>query len=243
MAAAAEPDAQLDAERDDVKASTRPVLDWRTRTAMWAGTMVLRVLGATWRVRVSGREALLARDARAPRVVYTLWHGQMLPILFAHRQRTGVLISEHRDGEIIAGVVSAFGFFGIRGSTTRGGARALLACVRALHDGADVAITPDGPRGPIHSYAPGALVVAFRARADVVSIVAHVDRCWRLSSWDAFVIPKPFARITIRYGAPMTLTAADVREASAQTSHFAALMHGEVAAAARDAANVTHWSA
>ena len=233
-------------ERAPDGASPRIVLDWRTRVAMWAGTLVLRALGATWRVRVSGRESLLSRPTAAPRVVYTLWHGQMLPILFAHQQRTGVLISEHRDGEIIAGVVSAFGFFGIRGSTTRGGARALLACVQALHDGADVAITPDGPRGPRYSYAPGALVVAFRARAMVVPIVAHVDRCWQLSSWDGFVIPKPFARVTIRYGAPEPVTASDVRDASAQTVHFAARMQREVAAVehdARDASTVGRRSA
>jgi lysophospholipid acyltransferase (LPLAT)-like uncharacterized protein len=227
-------------ERDAESASSpRIVLDWRTRLAMRAGTLVLRALGATWRVHVSGREALLSRSADAPRVVYTLWHGQMLPILFAHQQRTGVLISEHRDGEIIAGVVSAFGFFGIRGSTTRGGARALLSCVRALHDGADVAITPDGPRGPRYSFAPGALVVAFRARAMVVPIVAHVDRCWQLSSWDGFVIPKPFARVTIRYGAPEPVAASDVRDASAQTAHFAARMQREVDALEREASNAT----
>lgn len=199
-------------------------LDLRTRVLIRLGGWCLRLLGATWRVRVHGRDALLARAPSDARVVHVLWHGQMLPILSAHRQWTGVLISEHRDGEIIAQIVSRFGFFGIRGSTTRGGARALLECVQALKTGADVAITPDGPRGPRHSFAPGALVVAFRAGASIVPIVAHVSRKWTLRSWDAFEIPKPFARVTIVYGDPVKVDAADVREASLQTERFAALM-------------------
>lgn len=166
----------------------------------------------------------MQRERGDPRVVFTLWHGQMLPILWAHRQPTGVLISEHRDGEIIAQIIRRFGFFGIRGSSSRGGARALLECVQVLRAGADVAITPDGPRGPRHSFAPGALVVAYRAGAQHVSIVSQADRVWRLRSWDGFEIPKPFARVTVVYGAPRAVVGADVREVSERTSEFAAAM-------------------
>jgi len=204
-------------------------LDMRTRVAICVGGWLLACLGRTWRVHVVGREALLARSASDARVVLTLWHGQMLPILWVHRQPTGVLISEHRDGEIIAQVVSHFGFFGVRGSTSRGGARALLECVQVLRQGADVAITPDGPRGPRHSFAAGALVVAFRAGALVVPIVAHVDRAWRLRSWDAFEIPKPFARVIVGYGAPRPVTAESVREVTALAPAFADAMQREMA--------------
>ncbi len=212
-------------------------LDVRTRIAIRVGGWLLSCLGRTWRVRVVGREALLARAVGDARVVLTLWHGQMLPILWVHRQPTGVLISEHRDGEIIAQIVSRFGFFGVRGSTSRGGARALLECVQVLRHGADVAITPDGPRGPRHSFAAGALVVAFRAGASIVPIVAHVDRAWRLRSWDAFEIPKPFARVVVRYGAPRTVRADSVREVTTLAQTFADAMQQEmahVAALARD---------
>ncbi len=84
-----------------------------------------------------------------------------------------------------------------------------------------MAITPDGPRGPRHSFAPGALALAHRAGAPIVSIVAHVDRTWQLRSWDGFEIPKPFARVTIAYGAPVALDDADVRSAAARTDEFA----------------------
>jgi lysophospholipid acyltransferase (LPLAT)-like uncharacterized protein len=139
------------------------------------------------------------------------------------------MISEHRDGEIIARIVERFGFFGVRGSSSRGGVRALLEGVQVLKRGADMAITPDGPRGPRHSFAPGALVLAHRAGVPVVSLVAHVDRTWRLRSWDGFEIPKPFARITIEYGEPVVLDDADARAVAARTEEFAQRMREAIA--------------
>ncbi|WP_411280599.1 lysophospholipid acyltransferase family protein, partial [Gemmatimonas sp.] len=202
--------------------------DWRTRIAITVGTWVLYALGATWRVKVHGRHALLDRTPEAPRVVFTLWHGQMLPILWAHRQPTGVMISEHKDGEIIARIVGAFGFFGVRGSSSRGGTRALLEAVQVLKRGADMAITPDGPRGPRYSFAAGALVLAHRAGAPIVTLVAHVDRTWQLRSWDGFEIPKPFARVTIEYGVPVMLEGPDGRAVAARTEEFAQRMRDAV---------------
>ena len=214
-------------------------LDWRTRMAIRLVSLLLEALGATWRLRVHGREALLARDAQAPRVVYTLWHGQMLPIIYAHRQPTAVMISEHRDGEILAQILGRLGFSAIRGSTSRGGARALLAAVKVFNTGVDVAITPDGPRGPRHSYAPGALVLASRAGAAIVPIVAHADRTWRLRSWDKFEIPKPFARVTIAYGTPVRLDGVDTRTAAERADEFAQRLHGELERVALLAADNT----
>jgi hypothetical protein len=211
--------------------TSAPSLDWRTRVAIRLGTWVLYALGSTWRVQVHGRQALLDRAPDASRVVLTLWHGQMLPLLWAHRQPTGVIISEHKDGEIIARIVETFGFFGVRGSSSRGGTRALLEAVQVLKRGADMAITPDGPRGPRYRFAPGALVLAHRAGAPVVSLVAHVNRKWQLRSWDGFEIPKPFARVTIEYGEPVMLSDPDVRAAAARTEEFAQRMREALARA------------
>lgn len=216
-------------------------LDLRTRIAMRAGEWLLRLLGATWRVRVFGRQALLARGANDPRVVYTLWHGQMLPVVWAHRQPTSVMVSEHRDGEIIARILGRLGFGTVRGSSSRGGARVLLEAIQVLKQGADLAITPDGPRGPRHAYAPGALLAAFRAGADVIPIVASVDRKWQLKSWDRFEIPKPFARITVVYGTPVVPVAADARAVADQTSMFRQRMLDELSRAASIAEGT--WSA
>lgn len=211
-------------------------LDRRRRWSVRAGLVLLRLLGATWRVRVVKPPVLMARPEGAPGVVLVLWHGQMLPILWVHTTPTSVLVSEHKDGEVIARVLQRFGFASIRGSTSRGGTRALLEAARELRSGRDIAVTPDGPRGPRHTFAPGALILAYRAGAPIVPLTAHVDRAWTLRSWDAFVLPKPFARVTVRYGDPVLVEAADVRAAADRTDEFAAVMQDAVARTAALAA-------
>jgi lysophospholipid acyltransferase (LPLAT)-like uncharacterized protein len=189
-----------------------------------AGVIVVRLLAATWRIQTTGADIVTAlRRARQP-IVFTLWHGQMLPLLWHHRdQGVSVLISEHRDGEIIAQVASALGFRTVRGSTYRGAGRALAGLVRELREGHDVAVTPDGPRGPAGHFAPGALIAAQRAGSPVVSVGVAATRAWRLRSWDGFMIPKPLARVTIAYDtAPIEATTA--REAAAEAPRFQKLM-------------------
>ena len=211
-------------------AERRPAaLDWRTRAAIVLGGWLLRLLGATWRVRVHGREWLLTRAAGEAPVVYALWHGQMLPLLWAHKAPTGVIVSEHRDGEIIARIIALFGLFGVRGSSSRGGTRALLESVQVVRRGTDMAFTPDGPRGPRHSFAPGALMLASRAQVPLVTITGYVDRKWQLGSWDGFEIPKPFARVTVRYGTPRAVEGEDIRAVAERASEFAEYMRQDLA--------------
>ena len=205
--------------------TTKGRLDLRTRLLIAIAGVFLRLLGMTWRSRMHGRDEMLERAAHGERTVFTLWHGTMLPVLFFHRHHTGVMISEHRDGEIIARVVKMFGAFAFRGSSSRGGTRALLEGVRLLKDGVDLAVTPDGPRGPRHSFAPGALLLAFRADARICPIVVHVDRKWQLGSWDGFIIPKPFAKVTTVYGPPTQVIASSARDVADKTPDFAQLMH------------------
>jgi hypothetical protein len=123
------------------------------------------------------------------------------------------------------------GYRTIRGSSRRGAERALLALAREVEGGAHVAVTPDGPRGPAESFAPGALIAAQRSGAPIVLLRAVADRAWRLRSWDRFIIPKPFARITIYVGEPVPVHAATLREAAGQTPRFQKLM-GELPRAA-----------
>lgn len=199
---------------------------------MRAGVIVVRLLAATWRIQTTGADIVTAlRRARQP-IVFTLWHGQMLPLLWHHRgQGVSVLISEHRDGEIIARVASALGFRTVRGSTYRGAGRALAGLVRELREGHDVAVTPDGPRGPAGHFAPGALIAAQRAGSPVVSVGVAATRAWRLRSWDAFMIPKPLARVTIAYDtAP--IEARTAREAAAEAPRFQKLLEATTQRAA-----------
>lgn len=198
---------------------------WKVKMSVLAGGSFLRALSKTWRYRaIASQPVADLRKAGKP-VLFALWHGQMLPLLWYHRnQGVAVVVSEHSDGEIIARILQWMGYRLIRGSTSRGADRALLGIVRTLKQGNDVAITPDGPRGPARQFAQGAIVAASRAQAPIIPTLAHVDRAWRLSSWDGFVIPKPFARITIAYGPPTLVVAETTREAATQTSRFESLM-------------------
>lgn len=194
-----------------------------------AGAWLIRLLGRTWRIRLVAPEIFSSVVRERRPVVFTLWHGQMLPLLYQHRSHgIVVLISEHQDGEIIARIAERLGYATVRGSTSRGAGRALVGLARALAEGHAVAVTPDGPRGPSHSFAPGALVAAQRAGAAIVPLGVTASSAWRLRSWDRFMIPKPFARVTISYGEPTTVAAATMREAAEEVPRFTALMeHAE----------------
>jgi len=202
-----------------------PSLDWKTRAASVAGGFIVRLLARTWRIRVVGREQFDAARKPGVAAIFTFWHGQMLPLLAEHHRPTTVLISDHRDGEIITQIVSSFGCRAVRGSSSKGAARALLQLSRTLSEGHDIAITPDGPRGPRHAFAPGALVLSQRTRSPIVLLASYADRVWRLNTWDGFEIPKPFARVTVAYGAPFVVVGADVREATLDTDAVTAKLN------------------
>jgi lysophospholipid acyltransferase (LPLAT)-like uncharacterized protein len=211
--------------------------DWRVIVGVRIGLVFLRALSATWRVRYTNPEVLAAlreRQRTAGRgFIFALWHGQMLPALYAHRgSGVGVLISSHRDGEIITQVVRAFGLTAIRGSTSRGGARALLEIVRQLRQGLEVAVTPDGPRGPAERFAPGTIAAAMQAEVPIIVVLAAARRAWRLRTWDGFMIPKPFTRVTIAYGGPEQVAATNARETDGDVARLEALMARTAALAA-----------
>lgn len=197
----------------------------RTERIARYGSWLVRLLSATWRIRRHRGEIFEAVFANREPAVFTIWHGDILPMLVAHRNRgVAVLISEHSDGEIIARIAERFGFLTVRGSSSRGANRALVELTRALSAGHSVAITPDGPRGPNRSFAPGALIAAQRSGAPVIPVGMTVSRAWRLKSWDRFVIPKPFARLTVAYGDPVVLDGTSPRDAAAEAPRFQALM-------------------
>lgn len=200
----------------------------RERRIAWiarVGAVFVRLLGLTWRIRVSHDDDLRRMRAAHQPVIFTLWHGEMLPLLYQHRrEQVAVLISEHGDGEIIARIATKLGFHTVRGSTSRGAARALLGLARTLEAGHDLAITPDGPRGPAKSVAQGSAIIAQRTGAPVVAVAVSVKSAWRLKSWDSFMIPRPFARVDIAYSDAVRSTAADAREAAADVESVRRLM-------------------
>lgn len=216
----------------DRKTETR--LNRTQRIAALLGPFLLRLLYSTWRVREINGAGWRSLHEDGKPFVFALWHGQLLPLVVQHRsQGIKILISEHGDGEIIARIARRLGLDAIRGSTTRGGARALLAMCDALQSGSEVAVTPDGPRGPARSFASGAIVAAHRAGAPIIGIGVFASSAWRLRSWDAFMIPKPFSRVTIAYSDPMYVEASDSRSAAEQAPRFQSAMGAVEAAAER----------
>ena len=209
----------------------RRTLRLTDRFAVILGGALIRLLASTWRYRVrNGEQLKKLREGNAP-FIFSIWHGQLLPLLWHHRnQGVSILVSEHKDGELIARFAESVGYGTVRGSSTRGAAGALLGLVRALGEGKEVGITPDGPRGPACSYAPGAAVAASKAGALILPLAAHADRAWRLNSWDRFMIPQPFARVTVAYGEPVRLPE-DARAAAAQTLRLESAMNAAVGAA------------
>lgn len=174
---------------------------------VWFAGFVIRSLALTWRIEVRNGEHIQSlRSAHKP-FIFALWHGQLLPLLWHHRkQGIALVISEHRDGERIARVARGLGYELVRGSSTRGGGRALIQLSRVLESGKEAAITPDGPRGPARTVAQGVLAAAQRSGAAILPIAVAADRAWRFKSWDSFIVPKPFARVIVAYSVPIHIT-------------------------------------
>lgn len=180
---------------------------WRRRVGQWfvstIGPSCLRLLGKTWRVeRLTGQDAPDFGNERGYLIAF--WHGRMLLGLPSHAHtRWTILVSPSADGELSMQLLRAFNFRVIRGSASRGGARALREMLKTLDAGNPVVITPDGPRGPRHSVNPGLAWMARATGYPVYPLGMAVDRAWTLNSWDRFQIPKPWARIVVWYGEPV----------------------------------------
>lgn len=165
--------------------------------------LVGSLLTTTW-LRKENAEAY-ERHRRAGRpVIFVFWHGQLLPLVHYHRgEGIVVLVSEHADGEYITRIIRRYGFGTVRGSSTRGGTKGLKGLIRAARAGHDLALTPDGPRGPARVFKIGALGAAQATGLPVVPLAVGASAGWRLGSWDRFLVPRPLARVTIRYADPV----------------------------------------
>jgi len=134
--------------------------------------------------------------------IMTVWHARILVMPYGFRGWPGyMLASQHRDGRFIADAVGLMGIEAIYGSSTRGGARAMLEMVRRVRrENCDLGITPDGPKGPREVVQPGVAQLAMKTGLPVWPVCAATRRHWRANSWDRFYIPKPFTRGVLVYG-------------------------------------------
>jgi hypothetical protein len=179
------------------------------------GPPLIRAWVGTLRVRFHGDLSVADRFVLGPtRGIYVFWHQRLLFFAGHYRgSRFRVVISTHGDGEMIARVIARLGMVPVRGSSTRGGSRAVLELVRNGADPVNVAITPDGPRGPRHHVQQGAIYLASRTGLPVYPAVVSFARSASLRTWDRFILPCPFTRALVCLGNPLRLPENASREA------------------------------
>lgn len=182
-----------------------------------AGYPVVAALGRTlsWSVEGLSHYEDAMRSGRPP--ILALWHGRILPATLFWRDRGIVaLTSANFDGEWTAQLMARFGYRAARGSTSRGGSRALVQLRRELAAGRPVAFTVDGPRGPARVVQPGAVWLAGATGHPIIPFHIECERSWTTGSWDAAQVPRPFTRVVVVVGAPLGVSGTDdeVLEAS-----------------------------
>jgi hypothetical protein len=174
------------------------------RLAPPIGGGLLRALHRTLRRRDLGRERVDGILGKGERVICVFWHGRLLLMPFAYPPHVATtLISHHRDGEIIARVAERLGFPVVRGSATRGGAKAFRQLRQILAEGRHVGITPDGPRGPCRRAKPGAIELSRLSGMPILPVAFGASPALTLRSWDRFLVPLPFARVVFVWGEPL----------------------------------------
>lgn len=173
----------------------------------WLGAAIaglIRLLGASVRLRYHDAERIRAWEREGRRFVLAFWHRHLLMMRYAYRgERMTVMMSRSRDGELMAQSMFRLGVHSVRGSTSRGAAVSLKELIRAARQGSDIAFTPDGPRGPARSVQPGVLFAAAATGFPVIPVAIEASRAWEAPSWDRLLVPLPGARVEIVYGEPL----------------------------------------
>jgi len=174
------------------------------RLARWLiafGVCLLRVWERTLHYEIEDRAGILGKPV-TENYIGALWHNRLLifPMVlrrFFPNRAGAALISASRDGDLLTDAIHRFGYDVIRGSSSRMGTSAILQLTQMLASGRDVVITPDGPRGPAYELGPGIVFLAQKSGASVLPMNLEYSGCWRLGSWDRFIIPRPFSKVRV----------------------------------------------
>lgn len=164
----------------------------------WAATLFIRLLGPTLRYEFSVEPGGPPEGKFHP-TIFAFWHRCIIPACYAFRgMNIAVMTSSSFDGEYIARIIQKFGYRPIRGSSTRGGVRALREMHQEIKEGRSTAFTIDGPLGPVFVAKPGPVLLARNTQAPIAAFYMAVERAWVLNSWDRLMIPKPFSRVNVQ---------------------------------------------
>jgi lysophospholipid acyltransferase (LPLAT)-like uncharacterized protein len=171
---------------------------WVRTFISWLAAASLRLLGRTWRVTIEG-DADLDGDANH---LAGFWHRDLIVAAYLFRDRGFCApVSRSGDGDLIASMLAHLNYAEVpRGSSSRGGASALLSCVRLMRQGRTLSVQTDGPRGPARESKIGIATISRLAQVPITPVSFSANPCFRFPSWDGLLLPLPFARVTCRYG-------------------------------------------
>ncbi len=173
----------------------------------WIGYFVIGIIGRTIRWQSVGDVYLEEIYKSGNRAIFTFWHGRIFPATYYWRNRgIVVMTSMNRDGEAIAQCIRRFGYGAARGSSSRGGFRALVEMARHIRQGRDTAFTIDGPRGPRYLAKQGPVLLARKTGAAIFCFHISMQHKIRLKSWDEFQVPLPFTRAVVLKASPIWVT-------------------------------------
>jgi lysophospholipid acyltransferase (LPLAT)-like uncharacterized protein len=168
------------------------------------GYIAIWFVGITSRITVINNGIIENFKKEGQNYIYAFWHGRQLFLVYSHRfRKINILISQSLDGQLITDITRLFGFKAVRGSSTRGGMRALVELVHAAEAGDVLAFTPDGPKGPYREVQPGVLYVAQKTGLPIVPLTFSAKRKLVLNNWDKFIVPYPFNDIIVANGHPV----------------------------------------
>lgn len=175
----------------------------------WASYLAISLIGPTLRCSISWEEPPSPPDATYEKpVIYSFWHRAVFASAWLWRKAAiAVMVSSSFDGEYIARTIEKLGFVAVRGSSSRGGATALLGLKSQLQQGASVAFTIDGPRGPKYVAKPGPVLLSRASALPMAAFYVALSDAWVLNTWDAMMIPKPFSKALARVSAKLQVPA------------------------------------
>ena len=189
------------------------------------GPFLLKSLGASWRTRRFGYEHMESRGPKGQHPVIAVWHESIPTGTVLHRHYPlAALTSLHRDGKMISDIMEKLGFITVHGSSRNGGSQALRELLAAGKESLGLVITPDGPRGPAHSVAPGTLFLAAMLGRPVIAYGYACDKKWRANSWDRMVLPKPFCKLVAGFSEPFFVPREALRDDAVMETYQKKLM-------------------
>jgi len=164
------------------------------------------------------KKEFIGNQPKSKPVVALFWHEKLafMPFIFSscwQGREANVMISDHKDGQMISDIIKHFGIGSIRGSSSKGALKVFLSAIKSINKGVDVVITPDGPRGPRRSISDGSVTIAQKTGVNVVVLSYKASKFWQFNSWDKMILPKPFSKLTYYISSEFSLEGLNIQEA------------------------------